>query len=86
MLPNFFRYITMEEYPYKFFPEYCLGDMYVAIPSTIATLRDESNNVPFFWVDDIFTTGIVAREAGITFEDLPISVDRLDYGHFYEGK
>lgn len=45
-----FRYVTPEEYPYKYFPEYCLSPVYAATPKTIAALANATARIPHLWV------------------------------------
>ncbi|EYC03090.1 hypothetical protein Y032_0096g2932 [Ancylostoma ceylanicum] len=67
-------YTTEEEYPEKYFPQYCHGPLYVATHSTIRRMHVQTNNVPLFWIDDVFSTGFVAREALVSFKNLSINV------------
>ncbi|KAK6756235.1 hypothetical protein RB195_014561 [Necator americanus] len=78
-------YVSMKEYPYKYFPEYCLSPIYAATPSTVKTLHDETINARFIWLDDVFSTGIVGREAGVSFREMSVNVDDKDYGPFLDG-
>ncbi|RCN26938.1 hypothetical protein ANCCAN_27334 [Ancylostoma caninum] len=79
-------YTTNEEYPEKYYPQYCLGPLYAATPSTIAKMHVQTNNVPFLWLDDVFHTGILAREAGVSFRNLSINVYPDNYTPFLRGQ
>ncbi|KAL6737068.1 hypothetical protein Aduo_010742 [Ancylostoma duodenale] len=78
-------YTTKEEYPEKYYPQYCLSPLYAATPSTIAKMHVQTNNVPFLWLDDVFSTGILAREAGVSFRNLSINVYPDNYTPFLKG-
>ncbi|RCN30841.1 hypothetical protein ANCCAN_23388 [Ancylostoma caninum] len=45
----------------------------------------QTNNVPFFWLDDVFSTGILAREAHVSFRNLSINIYTDDYSPFLRG-
>ncbi|EYC00298.1 hypothetical protein Y032_0116g546 [Ancylostoma ceylanicum] len=78
-------YVSEEEYYHTYFPEYCLSPIYAATPYTITRLRDETDKAPHIWVDDVFSTGLVAREAGVSFRNLSVNVDWHDYTPFLKG-
>ncbi|KHJ92028.1 N-acetyllactosaminide 3-alpha-galactosyltransferase [Oesophagostomum dentatum] len=44
-----------------------------------------SNTLHCRTLDDVFSTGIVAREAGVTFRNLTVNTDTSDYGSFLNG-
>ncbi|RCN42710.1 hypothetical protein ANCCAN_11350 [Ancylostoma caninum] len=46
----------------------------------------QTNNVPFLWLDDVFSTGILAREAGVSFRNLSINVYPDNYTPFLRGQ
>ncbi|KAL6725676.1 hypothetical protein Aduo_007712 [Ancylostoma duodenale] len=78
-------YVSEEEYSQNYFPEYCLSPIYAATPYTITKLHDKTNNAPHIWVDDVFSTGLVGREAGVSFKNLSVNVDWHDYAPFLKG-
>ncbi|RCN30843.1 hypothetical protein ANCCAN_23390 [Ancylostoma caninum] len=45
----------------------------------------QTNNVPFFWLDDVISTGVVAREAHVSFGNLSINLNTDDYTPFLKG-
>ncbi|XGW14323.1 hypothetical protein V3C99_000556 [Haemonchus contortus] len=78
-------YVLRKEYPYKYFPEYCLSPVYAATPSTIAALVEATNTIPHLWLDDVWSLGIVPREILATFRPLSFNVDREDFEPFLHG-
>lgn len=78
-------YVTPEEYPYKYFPEYCLSPVYAATPKTIAALANATARIPHLWLDDVWSLGIVAWEAGATFQPLSFNVEREIFEPFLNG-
>jgi hypothetical protein len=46
------------EYPYTFWPMYCIGLGYVISVKTATSIITVSHNVPFLWIEDIYITGM----------------------------
>lgn len=63
-------YVTEEEYPHKVYPSYCAGMGYVMTADALPILYNASSSVPFFWVDDVYTTGMLAAAANVSRVDL----------------
>ncbi|KAK5973783.1 Hexosyltransferase [Trichostrongylus colubriformis] len=78
-------YVSKDEYPYKFFPEYCLSPIYAATPSTVAQLAYATNTIPLVWLDDVWSNGIVAAEIGAKFRLLPSNPDHENFEPFLNG-
>lgn len=57
--------VTMDEYPHSVYPRYCGGLAYLATPDVITKILDVSDRVKFFWIDDVFVTGILREIAEI---------------------
>lgn len=49
------------------YPPFCAGIGYVTQVQTAISLLAAAHHVPFFWIDDIYVTGYVARYANVTF-------------------
>ena len=52
--------ITEEEWPGDFFPPYCSGSTFLFPVRTSRFLLNAYTKVPFFWIDDIYITGILS--------------------------
>ncbi|VDL64236.1 unnamed protein product [Nippostrongylus brasiliensis] len=78
-------YISESDYPYKHFPEYCLSPVYAATPATISALAEATNKIPHLWLDDVWSLGIVAYEAGVSFRQLSFNVERDIHQPFLNG-
>ncbi|KAH9378131.1 hypothetical protein HPB48_004269 [Haemaphysalis longicornis] len=63
-------YVTEEEYPNKAYPPYCAGMGYVMTADVLPMLYNASVRVPFFWVDDVYATGMLAAAANVSLVDL----------------
>lgn len=58
-----FRNIPKDDNLGQFYPPYCAGMAYFMTKTTVSHLVQASHSVKFFWVDDIFITGYVAKQA-----------------------
>ena len=52
-------FVNTDEYPFKFYPRYCEGFSYITNVPTIRLMREQSNLIPRFWIDDIYVTGLL---------------------------
>ncbi|KAJ8713987.1 hypothetical protein PYW08_007607 [Mythimna loreyi] len=58
-------YVTRDEYPRREYPPYLSGYYYITTPRVAAALCDEAIYHPYFWIDDIFVTGLLTESLGI---------------------
>ena len=54
----------------EFYPTSCAGWLYVTTPDTAMRLAAVAQTARFFWIDDVWVTGYLARELGIQHQDL----------------
>ncbi|KAJ8713984.1 hypothetical protein PYW08_007604 [Mythimna loreyi] len=66
-------YVTWDEYPRQEYPPYLSGWYYITTPRVAAALCDEAIYHPYFWIDDIFVTGLLTESIGIKLRELPDS-------------
>ncbi|VDM55096.1 unnamed protein product [Angiostrongylus costaricensis] len=78
-------YVSFEQYPHEFYPEYCLSPIYAGTPGTFAKLYNATTAVNHFWIDDVFSTGVVGLEAGVSFRWMPISKNFSNFQSFFNG-
>lgn len=64
-------FVTWEEYPRSIYPSYLSGWYYIMSPKIAAVITDEAIYHPFFWIDDIFVTGLLTEALGIQLKQLP---------------
>ena len=57
-------------YPYKEYPVFCKGGMYVASMRTVALIWEVSRTAPVLAFDDVWITGILRYRAGIAVSDI----------------
>jgi len=59
-------YLSPSEFAADVFPTYCSGSAFIMTPDVAAAMFNASFRVPFFWVDDFYVTGLLAREVGVS--------------------
>lgn len=58
-------FVSKSEYHLSYYPPYCGGLAYIVPFHLLRSLAEASHEVPFFWVDDVYATGLLARQAHI---------------------
>lgn len=72
---------SFQEFPFKTFPTYCSGWFILYSPDVVYDLYNLAQKSEYFWVDDVFITGILAKKAGIPHfnsKDIVMSKRRMD--------
>ena len=64
--PDHKHYVTSGEYPVITYPTYCNGYFYIITPEIATKLYQLSLRTRFFWIDDVYVTGILAENLNIT--------------------
>ncbi|ELU01686.1 hypothetical protein CAPTEDRAFT_214885 [Capitella teleta] len=59
--------VSTEEYPDEYYPPYCSGMTYLFSTDVAAKLYEASFFVRFFWVDDVYITGMLREKANVNF-------------------
>lgn len=59
-------YVTKEEYPRTSYPNFLSGWFYVTNIPTVNLLLKTSKDVPYFWIDDLYVTGLLVEKTNIT--------------------
>ncbi|KAG0721931.1 Beta-1,3-galactosyltransferase 2 [Chionoecetes opilio] len=62
--------VTQEEMDAKRYPTYCQGILWYINTRQLPNLLDASTSVNYLWVDDVYITGCLTREASIGLSDL----------------
>ena len=65
-------FVTYEELPKEpsYYPTYCTGWIYITNPGTAAAMVEAATRLRFFWIDDVWVTGYIARDLNITHIDM----------------
>lgn len=64
-------FVTRSEFPADSYPDFLSGWLYVTTPKTAQSLVNAAQIYPrYFWIDDLFLTGIIRRELGIKLHDI----------------
>jgi len=61
------------------FPQYCAGIGYIVSSPLLPLLYNASKSTPFFWIDDVYVTGLLAKK-------LPAGVVYVDTGKHFTSK
>ncbi|KAF7282223.1 hypothetical protein GWI33_003023 [Rhynchophorus ferrugineus] len=57
-------YVSYDEWPRETYPIYCAGWYVIMRTSTAVKVYAQAQETPFFWIDDVFLTGIVTEQLG----------------------
>lgn len=60
--PNYKWFMSRELYADDHYPDYCSGSSYVVNANDAAKLYSVSSHTNFFWVDDVYVTGILREK------------------------
>ncbi|XP_044766999.1 beta-1,3-galactosyltransferase 5-like [Coccinella septempunctata] len=72
---------SFKEFPYKRFPTYCSGWVVLYSPDVVFDLYTQAQQSQYFWVDDVFITGILAEKSNIphfNLRNIVISKGKMD--------
>jgi hypothetical protein len=64
-------YVTQEEFMGAKYPPYLSGWYYITTSNTARKLCDEAIYHPYFWIDDLYITGILREVVGIQLKHIP---------------
>src|SRR5262249_21700661 len=53
---------TQQEYPTEFYEPYCAGPAVVFTPLVAAELANAAESTTYFWIDDVYVTGMLVRK------------------------
>ncbi|XP_037564529.1 beta-1,3-galactosyltransferase 1 [Dermacentor silvarum] len=59
-------FVTKKEYASDTYPPYCCGAAYLMKASVLTLLEKATHNATFFWVDDVYATGLLTKAANVT--------------------
>ncbi|XP_013788688.1 beta-1,3-galactosyltransferase 5-like [Limulus polyphemus] len=68
--------VSRSEFSFDMYPEYCSGMGYFVSLDIVKDILAASRYAPFFWIDDIFVTGLVAEVLNLN--RLPINAHTSD--------
>lgn len=58
-------FVPNHEYPFAKYPQYCEGFAFLMSRDVSKKLYDATKEVQFYWIDDVYLTGLVALKADI---------------------
>ncbi|KAK3913229.1 Beta-1,3-galactosyltransferase 5 [Frankliniella fusca] len=59
-------HVGYREYPHDEYPTYCAGWAVLYSPDVAFALYREVQRTPYFWIDDVLVTGVLAERLGVT--------------------
>ncbi|KAK3577119.1 hypothetical protein CHS0354_037154 [Potamilus streckersoni] len=63
-------YTSKEDYPKDYFLQYCSGSAYVMTPDVVREFYHVIPQTPFFWIDDYYVTGLLAKHVNVSHRTL----------------
>ena len=66
--------VTEEEIGFSRFPPACSGWLYLLSSVTAATLLRAATGAKYFWIDDVWVTGILRQSIGFELTNIPLSL------------
>lgn len=63
-------YVTVNEYDKINYPPFVSGWFYITTPEVCTLLQEHSTKEPYFWIDDVYVTGILIENTKIRQYDL----------------
>ncbi|KAK5986764.1 Hexosyltransferase [Trichostrongylus colubriformis] len=75
-------YATMEEWSEPMYPPYCSGWCYLAPITVVERLISVAHSQRFFWIDDVFITGVLRKAANVSIAKARLNKDI----YYYKGR
>lgn len=63
-------FVTLDEYPGNSYPTFLSGWFYITTPTIAKEIATLANYKRYFWIDDLFVTGILAHDLKVLLVDL----------------
>ncbi|KAL6733629.1 hypothetical protein Aduo_004262 [Ancylostoma duodenale] len=63
-------YVSHDEYPHGKFPQHCSGIAYMLDREALLPMLNAVPKLDHFWIDDVFITGFLTRDADISFVEI----------------
>lgn len=63
-------YVTQEEYSLSSYPDFVSGWFYITTPKTCSGLLNFTKTAKYFWIDDTYVTGILAKKLKVRLFDI----------------
>ncbi|KIH47533.1 N-acetyllactosaminide 3-alpha-galactosyltransferase [Ancylostoma duodenale] len=65
-----YKYVSYDEYPHEKFPQHCSGIAYMLDREALLPMLNAVPKLDHFWIDDVFITGFLTRDADISFVEI----------------
>ncbi|CAH1786097.1 unnamed protein product [Owenia fusiformis] len=77
--PNSKWYVTKTQFEPNKYPDYCSGMAVLYTKNAAFAIYRASLTVPFFWVDDVYITGVLAAKAGIPHTHIKLGIENWNF-------
>lgn len=61
--------LTKEQYADDYYPPYCSGLGFAMTGDIVPKMYNQSFHIPFFWVDDVYLSGMLTKALNVTFDN-----------------
>lgn len=72
------HYVSRRVWPWPRYPSYLMGGCYAISGQAVKPLLAATQTTPFFWIEDIYLTGLCATKANVSLHTQPKS-DTIKY-------
>ena len=79
-----FRFVTLSEFKYPFFPNYCNGASCLFTKEAAKSILYNAPKVKYFWIDDVLFMGIIPMVANIELVDMKESFGSTDLTKYWQ--
>ncbi|KAJ6643331.1 Beta-1,3-galactosyltransferase 1 [Pseudolycoriella hygida] len=79
-------YVSEETFPDESYPSFCSGVAYLMRAADAAKIYSVSNKTKFFWIDDVFVTGILREKYDVLLhnrDEVSLEIWPNIYGYFW---
>jgi len=66
--------VSEEEIGYSIYPPACSGWLYLISSATAASLLQAATGAKYFWIDDVWVTGILRQSVGLQLTNIPATI------------
>ena len=66
--------MSEEEIGFSIYPPACSGWLYLISNFTAATLLQAATGAKYFWIDDVWVTGILRQSIGLELTNIPLTI------------
>lgn len=65
------HYVSRRVWPWPRYPNYLMGGCYAIAGQAVKSLLAATQTTPFFWIEDIYLTGLCASKVNVSLQSHP---------------